>query len=278
MLALNHPRLLSSRFQVFGCCLLLAYGLLVIRGAVPVQLLNPAWQVAATSVLVDQAPIALVGLALFYLAGFLDPDNFRLQARVAWVGRLAILASLGFLLLIPLRAYNIWSLPRAVDSAQESRIDNASVRLNRMRNAVRSASSKEDLAAQWRELSIPPLPAALQAQPLPVIRAQMNRTFTQMEAALEQQRQQEKRKNAPIQNLALVNGRQMLASLLYALAFAAGGQRSRSPFTFLDDLLHRLRFSSALPSPSQRSDTAEIDDYIKLLDSEQDPAQKPPGS
>ena len=98
-----------------------------------------------------------------------------------------------------------------------------------MRNAVRSASSKEDLAAQWRDLSIPPLPAALQAQPLSVIRAQLNRTFTQMQAALEQQHQQAQRKNAPIQNLALVNGRQMLASLLYALAFAAGGQRSRSP-------------------------------------------------
>lgn len=53
-------------------------------------------------------------------------------------------------------------------------------------------------------------------------------------------------------------------------------ERSRSPFTFLDDLLHRLRFSSASPSPSQRSDTAVIDDYIKLLDSEQAPEQKPP--
>jgi len=278
MLAPNHPRLLASRFQVFGCCLLLAYGLLVIRAALPVQLLNPAWQVAATSVLVDQAPIALVGLALLYLAEFLDPDNFRLQARVAWMGRLAILASLGFLLLVPLRAYNIWSLPRAVDSAQERRIDNASARLDRMRRAVRTASSKEDLTAQWRELSIPALPAALQAQPLPVIRAQLNRTFTQMEASLEQQRQQVQSKNAPTQTMALANGRQMLASLFYALAFAAGGQRSRSPFSFLDDLLQRLRFSSEPPSPSQRSATAEIDDYIKILDSEQDPAQKPPGT
>lgn len=78
MLALNHPRLLVIRFQVFGCDLLLAYW---------------PWQVAATSVLVDQAPNALVRLALFHLSGFLDPDNFRLQARVAWVGRLAILAS-----------------------------------------------------------------------------------------------------------------------------------------------------------------------------------------
>lgn len=145
-----------------------------------------------------------------------------------------------------------------------------------MGNAVRSASSREDLAAQWRDLSIPPLPAALQAQPLPVIRAQLNRTFTQMEASLEQQRQLGQRKNASTQNLALVDGRQMLASLLYALAFAAGGQRSRSRFTFLDDLLHRLRFSSA--SPLQRSDTAETEDYIKRLVSVQDPLQKSPGS
>lgn len=274
MLALNHPKLLSSRFDVFGCCLLLAYALLVIRGAVPVQLLNPAWQVASTSVLVDQAPIALVGLSLLYLAGFLDPKNLRLQARVAWVGRLAILASLGFLLLIPLRSYNIWSLPRAVDSAQERRIDNASAQLERMRNAVRTASSQADLAAKWKELSIPALPANLQAQPLPVIRAEMNRTFTQMEAALEQQRQQVQRKRVPTQNLALANGRQMLASLLYAVAFAAGGQSSRSRSTFLDDLLSRLRFFS-LPL---RGDNAVMHDYIKLLDPEQDPLQKPPGS
>ena len=274
MLALNHPKLLSSRLDVFGCCLLLAYALLVIRGAVPVQLLNPAWQVASTSVLVDQAPIALVGLSLLYLAGFLDTKNLRLQARVAWVCRLAILASLGFLLLIPLRSYNIWSLPRAVDSAQERRIDNASAQLERMRNAVRTASSQADLAAKWKELSIPALPANLQAQPLSVIRAEMNRTFTQMEAALEQQRQQVQRKSVPTQNLALANGRQMLASLLYAVAFAAGGQSSRSRSTFLDDLLSRLRFFS-LPL---RGDNAVMHDYIKLLDPEQDPLQKPPGS
>lgn len=73
----------------------------MIKGAVPVKLLNPAWQVALTSVLDGQAPIALMGLALLYFSVFLDLENPRLQARIAWVGKLAILASVGFLLLNP---------------------------------------------------------------------------------------------------------------------------------------------------------------------------------
>lgn len=55
----------------------------------------------------------------------------------------------------------------------------------------------------------------------------MNRVFTRMEASLEHQRQQVQRKNVPTRNLALANGPQMLASLLYAVAFAAGGQRAQ---------------------------------------------------
>jgi len=280
---------LASRLNVFGLCLLLAYLVMVVGGALPLQLLSPAWQVGLTGALIDNAPIALVGLVLLHLAAFLDPEDEKLQQRVFWLARLSILASLGFLLMIPLRAYNLFTLSEVAGNAQERRLNQASTRLNQLRDAVRGAASKEELVSRLKALNAPELPPAIEAKPLEAIRADINRSFDRMAAALQQRRGQVRQpRPASRTNLVIANVRQMIASFIFAVAFAAAGQRSSSPFTFLDDLRNALRLPSLSFSVSinNRNDkgrgavNVHTDEYMEMINAEQPPAppSKPSGS
>jgi len=272
---------LASRLNVFGICLLLAYLLLVAAASLPLQILNPSWQLGLSTALVDNAAIALVGVALLQIAAFLDPEDERLQQRVAWVARLAILASLGFLLLIPLRAYNLFTVSDVAGNVQERRLSQASTRLNQLRDAVRGAASKEELGSRLKALNAPALPPAIEAKPLEAIRADMNRSFERMEAALQQRRQQSRQPRPGTRtNLVVANLRQMLTALVFAVAFAAAGQRFSSPFTFLDDLLSRLGRGGRLPeSGEQAAGPTDMGNYYNQISPQQDPPNSapPPG-
>jgi hypothetical protein len=74
----------------------------------PVQALNPAWQMTVCSVLLHQAFLPLLALALMHAASAVIPADGRLaSARRRWRG-LAVAAALGFLLLLPLQGFAIW--------------------------------------------------------------------------------------------------------------------------------------------------------------------------
>ncbi len=60
-------------------------------------------QLRVAGVLIDRGPLALLGLALLQLAAHLDPANAPIQARWQQLGRLGVVAVLGFLLLVPLQ-------------------------------------------------------------------------------------------------------------------------------------------------------------------------------
>lgn len=275
---MNARAKLARRLHVVGICLLLAYLAVVAGAALPLQLLNPAWQVGLTAALIDNAPIALLGIVLPHLAAFVNPDDEKLQKRVAGLARLAVLASLGFLLLIPLRAYNVFTLLDLAGNAQERRIDQASTRLNQLRDAVRAASSKQDLASRLKALNAPPLPPALEAQPLPAIRANLDRSFDRMAAALQQRRQQPSQPRAGSRtNLLFANVRQMVAAVIFAVAFAAAGQQSKSQLSFLDDLLRGFgRRSKQLGKGNDADVKTHMNDYVRMIRTDQDPPAPPP--
>ena len=45
----------------------------VVAGALPPQLLDPLWQLRLASSLIDNAPVALLGLGLVHLQAYLSP-------------------------------------------------------------------------------------------------------------------------------------------------------------------------------------------------------------
>lgn len=76
----------------------------LVAGALwPLQLLNPLWKLRLAGSLVKSAPFALLGLALLQIAVELGPHDPRLKSRQRLCNQLAVIAALGFLLLVPLQ-------------------------------------------------------------------------------------------------------------------------------------------------------------------------------
>lgn len=193
----------------------------------PLQVLNPAWQMTVCSVLLHQAVLPLLALVLMHAASAVIPADGRLaSARRRWRG-LAVAAALGFLLLLPLQGFATWrGLSQGIQQDAARRAD-AERRSGAMLQAIQAATSVDDLQARMQRLQGPSLTPADRALPLPQLRRQLEANL------LAARRQLLDRVSGPSPNqvwVILSDGMRLaVSSLAFALAFAAGAQRRLSP-------------------------------------------------
>lgn len=257
---------ISRRLSLIGFCLLLVYCVFVLRSALPLQILNIVWQIQLSTSVVEFAPIAVLGVVLVSLASFFDQGNEDLGVAQRLVSRLALIVSLGFFLLIPLRIYHIFAFQQTIGNVQDRQISQGLTRVKKIKEAVNQASSREDLQARLKALSAPPLPEALRQRELPQLKEGLLRSLNQVEAQF-QKRKPAVNKEKDL-NSYLSNGKMMISSLLYAAVFAAAGQRSNSDENFLDEIL--LAFRSVFVKVEPEGNSGH--DYLDML-SEQDEAE-----
>ena len=257
---------ISRRLSLIGFCLLLVYCVFVLRSALPLQILNIVWQIQLSTSVVEFAPIAVLGVVLVSLASFFDQGNEDLGGAQRLVARLALIVSLGFFLLIPLRTYHIFAFQQTIGNVQDRQISQGLTRVKKIKEAVNQASSREDLQARLKALSAPPLPEALRQRELPQLKEGLLRSLNQVEAQF-QKRKPAVNKEKDL-NSYLSNGKMMISSLLYAAVFAASGQRSNSDENFLDEIL--LAFRSLFVKVEPEGNSGH--DYLDML-SEQDEAE-----
>ena len=257
---------ISRRLSLIGFCLLLVYCVFVLRSALPLQILNIVWQIQLSTSVVEFAPIAVLGVVLVCLASFFDQGNEDLGGAQRLVARLALIVSLGFFLLIPLRTYHIFAFQQTIGNVQDRQISQGLTRVKKIKEAVNQASSREDLQARLKALSAPPLPEALRQRELPQLKEGLLRSLNQVEAQF-QKRKPAVNKEKDL-NSYLSNGKMMISSLLYAAVFAAAGQRSDSDENFLDEIL--LAFRSLFVKVEPEGNSGH--DYLDML-SEQDEAE-----
>jgi len=256
---------ISRRLSLIGFCLLLVYCVFVVRAALPMQLLNIVWQIQLSTGVVEFAPIALLGVVLICLASFLDQGNQDLVSMQRTVAKLALIASVGFFLLIPLRMFHIFAFQQTIGNVQDRQVAQGLTRVKKIKEAVNQANSREDLEARLKAMSAPPLPEALRQRNLPDLKQGLLRSLNQVEA------QFQRRKPTPGKekelNSYLSNGKMMLSALLYAAAFAAAGQRSNSEENFLDEISLAVRSLFGRVEPA--SDTGL--DYLDMINDDQSP-------
>lgn len=256
---------ISRRLSLIGFCLLLVYCVFVVRAALPMQLLNIVWQIQLSTGVVEFAPIALLGVVLICLASFLDQGNEDLVSMQRTVAKLALIASVGFFLLIPLRMFHIFAFQQTIGNVQDRQVAQGLTRVKKIKEAVNQANSREDLEARLKAMSAPPLPPALRERSLPDLKQGLLRSLNQVEA------QFQRRKPTPGKekelNSYLSNGKMMLSALLYAAAFAAAGQRSNSEENFLDEISLAVRSLFGRVEPA--SDTGL--DYLDMINDDESP-------
>ena len=267
---------LADRLSVFSITLFVIYGGGVVATAIPLRPLDTLWQLRVSSALISAAAIPLVGLGLLHLAAYLDPANAALERRRDSLARWAVLAVLGFLLLIPVQAYASWSTVTTARARLTTQLTSANRNFALIREAINDATSLEDLKARLQALESPELGIRFQdlGLPLPETQRQMLIRLNELEE------QVKARIKAPppeaIENVATNALRVMATSLIYALAFAIAAQRRGREVPLLVEVL--TMWSVRQQSRQNRRGTPaaiEEDYFAQLAPPEDDPPPSP---
>lgn len=267
---------LADRLSVFALALFVIYGVRVVATAIPLQPLDTLWQLSVSYALISAAAIPLVGLGLLHLAAYLDPANAALEKRRNALARWAILAVLGFLLLIPLQTYASWSTVATARARLTSQLTTANRNFALVREAINAATSLEDLQTRLQALESSELGIRFEdlGLPLPETRRQMLIRLNEIEE------QVKTRIKAPppeaIENVATNALRVMATGVVYALAFAIAAQRRGQGVPLLVEVLTIWSLRRQDRQPRRGSPgTIEEDYFAQLAPPEDDPPASP---
>lgn len=229
--------LLAHRLWYVSLGLFLIYAISVAAGILPLRLLDSAWQLQASRVLVDNGALPLLGLGLLHLASFLDPGNTPLRMRRSALANWAVLAMLGFLLLIPLQIGATLTSYASARQLQSNQLQAATNRLDLLLREISRAESVETIKARLVATQ-GMVPAGLDfSLPLPELKQRLDGSLRQARGLLVRQRQQNL-DPAVIWRVIQESLRVSATAAALALAFAAGAQRrgtTGSPLLQLQD-------------------------------------------
>lgn len=230
---------LGFKLSFISLALFLAYGAVVLAGILPLSLLDANWQLRLCSVLVENAALPLMGVAITHLAMHLDGSSLSLRAYHAFISKWAMVVALGFFMLVPLQALSSWRLYATNIQGQSGNEQSVvSRRFEGMRLAITGASSSAELQSRLKAAGGPNLSAANIATPLPVLRAKLLVSLEQAKRnALDQF---SRAKPSIVWSLLQRFFHVIISALGFGLAFAASAQRPDSELTVLQEW-NRLR-------------------------------------
>jgi hypothetical protein len=225
--------ILADRLAFMAIALFVTYLITLLSSILPMRLLDTAWQLRFIAACLDTATIPLVALGLLHLAAYLDPGNATLQKRRNAVARLAVVAVIGFLLIVPLQAFAGWRSVAAARANVARQVSVATGTFDLLQETITTATSLDNLQARLQAIQTPSLGIRFETMGLP-----LPETKRRMLARLQEVRQEVlARIQAPnprtIESMVRDSLRVMLSSLALAIAFAMGAQRKGSDVPLL---------------------------------------------
>ncbi len=217
----------SARFfGVLGLCLPALFVVSVLAVILPLKILDPSWQLRFGAVMVERGPLALLGVAMSYLASIMNPGDVQLRARRNALVRFTKLAVIGYVLIIPLQLAAVWRSTIVLSQQQNARILHAQQNLQLMRQQIEVASSFKDIQTRLTSIEAPNLPieSATLFKPLPEIKAALLTGVDQAERVIDRQ-SQASRRPALLWGVLQSSFVTVLAASIEALAFAAAAPR-----------------------------------------------------
>jgi hypothetical protein len=196
----------------------------VVLALFPLRLADRQWQLGVLANLVSNGSWILIGLVLLHLASMLEPRNRALSQRLMLWRRLAALAAVAYLLIVPLQVTITWLGVDASRNERERIISKSETQLKGYRDALMGAPNLTDLKERLGAIpGAPPLPEQASLLPYAEVRKQL---LLQLEQAESRLRQRLESLPPPPNTLEL--GRQTargaIASLMLALGFASGAE------------------------------------------------------
>lgn len=225
----------ARRLGAIAIALFVLYVVNVLARIIPFRVLLASWQLEFSASLIDAAPIALLGLILVHLAAYIDPSSSILRQRKQRFSRMAMAAVLGFLLLIPLNAYAVWTGIGNLQATKSKVEKDAGLRIDKFRQIVSSATGPEDLQQRLELIGVPGLKPSELRLPLPRLKQLLLANLDQAQGNLEAKKTGSgdvlrERLWSLIQSVLKLS----IASLALALAFAAGAHGRNSEKSLLE--------------------------------------------
>jgi hypothetical protein len=264
------PSATARGFSVAGLVMVVLFLTVVAGSLFPIQLLEPAWQLRVGSALINSSPMPLTGLVLLHLASSLDLRDPQLSARRQLAARLAIPVSLGFLLLFPLLTTAALRQQSEQVTDRTGRVQRATTQLEAIRQAVKNATTVDDLKEKLTALQGPQLNEAERSLPLPVLRSRINTALDRVATQIDRQRPTPTAVN-PWSLLPDIL-RSAVASVALFFGFAALSRRPNTEMSFLAELQNgwQRRFGrKAGPRTSKRGVALPGDVFARLAQDEE---------
>jgi hypothetical protein len=154
--------------QWVAIALFIVFLAILLAAMLPLEILDSRWQVRVISALLGSSSLPLLGVVLMLLANYIDDGFSPFGANIRLIRRLAGVAAIGFLLLIPLQ---ITAGTRLLNQQSGNEVGQLKV-LQGAAESIRSANNEDDLKNALRKLPGAPnnLDRPLGA-PLPQVKA-----------------------------------------------------------------------------------------------------------
>jgi hypothetical protein len=224
---------MADSLQWLSFALILVFLAQIITALFPIALLQPEWMVRFSGSLRSIASLPLMALGLIMLANMIDSNVMPSSSHLQFLRRIASLAALGFLLLIPLQTYGavvgirnqlqqgqaqLISLTAAAELVQNARNE------PQLRDAIRAIPGADRVAERPMGADIKTIKSAL----LNKLQEATNTLQTQLNDS----------KTKAIQNIIPQLIRDAIVSLAYAIGFAGMGYGQKGSSSFLRRLLN----------------------------------------
>jgi hypothetical protein len=165
------PSSLSRLLARIGLILLVIFGVIVVFDVSPPKLLQPDWILNFAVTLSNTVSIPMVGIVFVTLSNHFSPQlNGKLALRV---GRFSALLALLFLLIQPMLAFAVWKNFRDLAIYNKEQINLIRDRGGQLIQAIRNATTFEELQLNMTKLQGPAIPDPARALGLPELKKQL---------------------------------------------------------------------------------------------------------
>lgn len=230
---------MAWQLEMFAAGLVVVFLASVFGALLPLRLLDPAWQFEFANVLVNNAALPLVALALHRSAAYVNSRSTPLQSRHLIIARIAFVASIGYLLLIPLQGVALWQGIGNARIKQEQQHRLIDRRFAELRRSISAATSTADLQGRLQSFRAPLMAPSQLVRPLPSVKETLLPLIDQSEAQLKARWRTPSTMDLwPVVQQSL---RLVVSSFGIAVAFAAGGRWLKTSPTLLEGALHAWR-------------------------------------
>ena len=212
------PRPITAKLVAIAFALVAVFIATLLPQLLPPRLLDPQWQLTLCGVMAENGVLPLMALGLLFLANYLNPANIGVLAIRLVSSRLAGLAAVGFLLLIPLQIVAVATSNSSLQNHQQKQRQTAQARLDALEQAIASAGSSDELNQRLQNLQAPRLPPSEQALPLERLRPLLSQRLLQTRSLLQNKFSAPTKVPRSTRKLQLLRG--VVSNLAYGLAFA----------------------------------------------------------